>query len=122
MVVLPPFQTSESGILTWRVRDYQKGHLRPRLLRGGLLHCGAGARRGHARCLTLHLAKVWRPGRVTKTGGLVFHCELEQLFERTWLGVHAGVWIADPRKALRNREHGEVSRVAMGDLMPVQWC
>ena len=29
--------------------------------------------------------------------------------------------IAELREALGNREHGEVGRVAVGDLMPVKW-
>ena len=120
MFPLPPFQTREGRFFVRRVRDHQKRRPRPWLLRGGFLRRGAGARRRHARRFALHLAKVWRPGRVAETCRLVFRRELEQLFERTWRGVHACVRIAELREALGNREHGEIGRVAVGDLMPVK--
>ena len=79
-----------------------------------------GARRRDARRFALHLAKVRRPGRVAETRGFVLGRELEQFFERARRGVHVRVRIADLREALRNREHGEVGRIAVGDLVPVK--
>src|SRR5437867_6968135 len=61
-----------------------------------------------------------RPGRVAETRRLVFCRELEQPFQRTWLGVDAGLRIAELREALRNREYGEVGWVAVGHLMPAK--
>src|SRR2546427_2998124 len=115
MFALPPFQTVEGRFLFRGIRDHQKRHLSPRFLRGRLLLRGSGTRRGHSHGFALHLAKVWRPGCVAETCRLVFVRELEELFERTWLGVHAAVRIAELREAPGYREHGEILRVAVGD-------
>src|SRR6202022_3157250 len=120
--VLPPSKTGEGGFFVRGVGDYQQ--LRPdaRLLSAGLLHSGAGSRRGHARCFALHLTKVWRPGSIAEPSLLVSVSQPEALFERTWIGVHEGVWIAELLEALGNREDVEIGRVAVRDFMPVNWC
>ena len=59
-----------------------------------------------------------RPGRVAEARGIVFSREIEQFFERAWRDVHACVWIADLREALRYRDYGKVGRLAIGNLMP----
>ncbi len=51
---------------------------------------------------------------------LVARRELEQLFERARRLVHASVRIADRREARGHGRDGEVGRVAVGDLVPVE--
>src|SRR6266498_4009414 len=108
MLALPPFETCQRGFLAWRVRNHQEWHFCPR------------PRRRHALGFAFHLAEVRRPGRIAEARCLVFCREIEQLFERTRLGLDAFVWIADLGEALWNCENGEVGGLAVWDLMPVK--
>ena len=81
---------------------------------------GLGARRRHARRFTLHLSKVRRPGRVRQARGFIFVCKFQQSLQRTGLGVHTCVRIADFCEALRHREDGKIGRIAVGNFMPVK--
>ena len=118
MSAFPFFKTRQRGFLVGRVRDYHEWHLRTR--RARLLRGGLSARWGHPRRFALHLTKVWRPRRVAQTRGFVLCRELEQFFEGTRHGVDACVRIAEFRETPRNREYGEIGRLAVRDLMPVQ--
>ncbi len=66
------------------------------------------------------LRKWRRPGCIAKTRSLIFSHAIEKCFKRAGLCIHACVRIAELCVAFRNGEHGEVGRIADGNLMPVK--
>ena len=126
MLRFPPLEPRERRLLVRRVRDGDERHLRlPRsrrfLLCRALRH-SLRARRRDASTLAIHLLKVWRPGRVAKSGRFVACRELEQRVEGTDGLVHPREWICGRGKSSRHRQHREVRRLAVRDLVPAQRC
>jgi hypothetical protein len=115
VLALPFFEAGQRGFLSGEFATTTSGIFVARLLRGGL-----GARGRHPRRFALHLAKVRRPGRVAQTRGFVSAPQAPAAFRanRRRL-VHAGVRIAEFREALGHREHREIGRLAVGDLVPM---
>ena len=110
----PAFETGQGSVAIGRVGDGNERHFGARL--GG----GASARGCDSRRLSLCAAKVRRPRGIGEAFGFVFGGEFQSFSrEPGWRSISAcGSPIV--REALGHGEDGEVGRVAVRDLTPVE--
>ena len=92
-------------------RGYQHGKLMAPEI-AAFVRCVA-AEQGHK-----DPAGAWRITRTLVNS--LFLRKFEKLFQRAGIRIHLGMWIAQLRKAPRNRQDRKVGWVAIGNLTPVQ--
>ena len=115
MLCLPALEAGERGLLVRRVRDDDQRHLRVR----GFLRRAFGARGRDARRLAVHLAKVRRPRRVAEPGASSRAASSSSFSSEPRASPcrHAD---RRSRRSASARQHGEIGRVAVGDLVPAE--
>ena len=93
---------------------------------GGFLAADLGARRLGARRATRGaspsiLRKCGGQGASPRPAASSLAASSSNFSSEPGGAIHACVRIAELREALRNREHGKVGRLAVGNLLPVKW-